>query len=156
MDNMIFVKSMVEHKVGIKIPDLSLKVVWEKKGAKKPIPEDKLQMAMYNSGVEYMFNQGILVIEDKKARVALGLEEEEEEEKVIALTEKQKENLWKNSPLVDFKQRIKDIPYEQLKLLADWAVDNSYTDYEKSKVLKDLIGVDVVQKIAFKHTGDEE
>lgn len=151
MDKMIIVKSMVDHKVGIKIPDINLRVIWEKKGAKKPVPEDKLQMAMYNSGVEYLFKQGMLVIEDEEAKKELYLDEVV----VEPLTEKQKENLWKNAPLVDFKQRIKDIPYEQLKMLADWAVDNSYTDYEKSKVLKDLIGVDTVSKIAFKHTGDD-
>lgn len=151
MDKMIIVKSMVDHKVGIKIPDINLRVIWEKKGAKKPVPEDKLQMAMYNSGVEYLFKQGMLVIEDEEAKKELCLDEVV----VEPLTEKQKENLWKNAPLVDFKQRIKDIPYEQLKMLADWAVDNSYTDYEKSKVLKDLIGVDTVSKIAFKHTGDD-
>lgn len=151
MDKMIIVKSMVDHKVGIKIPDINLRVIWEKKGAKKPVPEDKLQMAMYNSGVEYLFKQGMLVIEDEEAKKELYLDEVV----VEPLTEKQKENLWKNAPLVDFKQRIKDIPYEQLKMLADWAVDNNYTDYEKSKVLKDLIGVDTVSKIAFKHTGDD-
>lgn len=155
MDNLVFVTSTVNHKIGIKIPDLSLKVVWEKRGAKKPIPFDKLQMAIYNSGVEYMFNQGMLVIEDKKARVELGMETEDEQPIVIALSEKQKENLWKNAPVLDFKLKIKDMPLEQIKALADWAVENSYTDHEKSKVIKELIGVDVVSKINFKHIGDE-
>ena len=150
MDNLIFVTSMVNHKIGIKMPDLNLKIVWEKKGAKKPIPADKLQMAMYDSGVEYMFNQGMLVVENTEAKKELNLEEV-----VPALTDKQKENLWKNATLIDFKQRIKELPYEQIKLLADWAVENNVTDYEKGKVIKELIGTDVIQKLAFKHTGDE-
>lgn len=155
MDNLVFVTSNVDHKIGIKIPDISLRVVWEKKGAKKPIPLDKFQMAMYNSGVEYMLNQGMLIVEDKKSRIALGMEMEDEEVEPVALTDKQKENLWKNATLFDFKSRIKDLPYEQIKMLADWAVKNDYTNHEKSKVIKECIGVDTVSKIALNHTGDD-
>lgn len=148
MDNkIVYVTSMANHKVGIKIPDLNLKVVWEKRNARKPIPEEKLQMAMYDSGVEYMFNQGILVIEDKEIEKELNIEE-------VALTEKQMENLWKNATSVDFKIRVKELPYEQIKLLANWAVENNVIDFKKAEIIKDLIGTDIIAKVTFKH-GDE-
>ena len=151
MDNMIYVTSMVDHKVGIKIPDLGLKIVWEKRGSKKPVPADKLQMAMYNYGVEYMFTQGMLCME--KTPESENIVDETIAE-VVVLTEKQKENLWKNATLIDFKVRIADLPYEQIKMLADWAVEHDFTDFDKSKVIKEIVGIDVVSKIALKHGDD--
>lgn len=148
MDNkIIYVTNMANHKVGIKMPDLNLKVVWEKRGARKPIPEEKLQMAMYDAGVEYMFNQGILVIEDKEVEKELNIEE-------VALTDKQMENLWRNATNVDFKIRVKELPYEQIKLLANWAVENNIMDLKKAEIIKELIGTDIITKVTFKH-GDE-
>lgn len=148
MDNkIVYVTNMANHKVGIKMPDLNLKVVWEKRGARKPIPEEKLQMAMYDAGVEYMFNQGILVIEDKEVEKELNIEE-------VALTDKQMENLWKNATSVDFRIRVKELPYEQIKLLANWAIENNIMDLDKAKIIKELIGTDIITKVTFKH-GDE-
>lgn len=148
MDNkIVYVTNMANHKVGIKMPDLNLKVVWEKRGARKPISEEKLQMAMYDAGVEYMFNQGILVVEDKEVEKELNIEE-------VALTDKQMENLWKNATSVDFKIRVKDLPYEQIKLLANWAVENNIMDLKKAEIIKELIGTDIITKVTFKH-GDE-
>ena len=152
MDNIVYVTSMVDHKVGIKIPDLGLKIVWEKRGARKPVPAEKLQMAMYNYGVEYMFTQGMLCLEKTPESEKIV---DETIAEVIALTEKQKENLWKNATLVDFRIRVSELPYEQIKFLADWAVENDFTEYDKSKVIKELVGVDVISKIALKHVGDE-
>lgn len=152
MDKMIYVTSMVDHKVGIKIPDLGLKIVWEKRGSRKPVPAEKLQMAMYNYGVEYMFTQGMLCME-KTPETENVIDETITE--VVVLTDKQKENLWKNATLVDFKIRVSELPYEQIKFLADWAVDNDFTEFDKSKVIKEIIGVDVASKIALKHAGDE-
>ena len=148
MDNkIVYVTNMANHKVGIKMPDLNLKVVWEKRGARKPILEEKLQMAMYDTGVEYMFNQGILVIEDKEVEKELNIEE-------VALTDKQMENLWKNATSVDFRIRVKELPYEQIKLLANWAIENNIMDLDKAKIIKELIGTDIITKVTFKH-GDE-
>lgn len=148
MDNkIVYVTNMANHKVGIKMPDLNLKVVWEKRGARKPISEEKLQMAMYDAGVEYMFNQGILVIEDKEVEKELNIEE-------VALTDKQMENLWKNATNVDFRIRVKELPYEQIKLLANWAVENNIMDLKKAEIVKEFIGTDIITKVTFKH-GDE-
>lgn len=148
MDNkIVYVTNMANHKVGIKMPDLNLKVVWEKRGARKPISEEKLQMAMYDAGVEYMFNQGILVIEDKEVEKELNIEE-------VALTDKQMENLWKNATNVDFRIRVKELPYEQIKLLANWAVENNIMDLKKAEIIKEFIGTDIITKVTFKH-GDE-
>lgn len=148
MDNkIVYVTNMANHKVGIKMPDLNLKVVWEKRGARKPISEEKLQMAMYDAGVEYMFNQGILVVEDKEVEKELNIEE-------VALTDKQMENLWKNATSVDFRIRVKELPYEQIKLLANWAIENNIMDLDKAKIIKELIGTDIIAKVTFKH-GDE-
>lgn len=151
MDKMVNVISMVNHKVGIKIPDLGLKIVWEKRGAKKPVPAEKLQMAMYNYGVEYMFSQGMLCIEEtpENKEIVSGMVAD-----TVVLTEKQKENLWKNATFIDFKFRVSELPCEQIKMLAEWAVENNYIDFEKNKLIKELIGIDTISRINFNH-GDE-
>jgi hypothetical protein len=88
------VESMVDNLVSINLPELNFKRTWEKKGAKKPIDLDILREAIYNTGVEYMFQQGILYIDDMAVEIELGLEPEnaDKPQNIIVLDDKQKED----------------------------------------------------------------
>jgi len=72
--------SMVDAYVGIDVPDLHLKRLWERKGAKKKIPFEVLKEAIYDPSVDYLLRQGILYIEDLDVKIELGLEDEEAKE----------------------------------------------------------------------------
>ena len=68
--------STINAYVGIDVPDLHLKRLWERKGAKKSIPLDVLREAIYDPSVEYLLREGILYIEDLDTKIELGLEDE--------------------------------------------------------------------------------
>ena len=58
------ITSLVGGRVTINLVDPRIKRTWERKGVKRYIDFEDLEQAMYNQGVEYMFTQGILGIED--------------------------------------------------------------------------------------------
>ena len=56
--------NMANGRVGINIPELHFKRVWEKRDAKINVDLDILKEIIYDTGVRNMFEQGILYIED--------------------------------------------------------------------------------------------
>ena len=64
MNERVIVTSMVSGNVGLTLPHLRVNKTWPKKGTKLPIEKDVLREAIYEPGVEYMFKNGILYIED--------------------------------------------------------------------------------------------
>ena len=91
------IKSETLGRVGINLPDLKLKRTWEKKGVVRQIPFEDLQQAYYEPGVEYMFKEGMLSIDDMEVKKALGLEPDDAEEpvNVIILTDDQRKRFFK-------------------------------------------------------------
>ena len=90
MNDKIYVKSMVDGVIGINLPDLHLKKEWPRKGTRLPINKEVLMEAFYTPGVEYMFKEGMLFIEDMDFKIEMGLEPEEAKQptKIIELDEK--------------------------------------------------------------------
>jgi long-subunit acyl-CoA synthetase (AMP-forming) len=41
-------------------------------------------------------------------------------------------------PLAEFKNKIKELPLEQIRELAQFAIDNELVDFEKSEITKTL------------------
>ena len=60
----IAITSQVNGRVGINVPEMRFKKTWEKKGQKVLVDAEILEEIFYDPGVEYMFRQGILYIED--------------------------------------------------------------------------------------------
>lgn len=149
MDTKVKVKSLISSYVLLSVPDLKLRREWEKKGAVKIIPFDQLEEAMYNPGVEALFREGALGIDDMEVKIALGLEPPEATEPVniIILTDAQRERYLKNMPMVDFRQQIKELPQEQLRELAEYAIEHQIVDFDKSELLFKLTGIDIMGAI---------
>lgn len=160
MDNnkKIMIKNLSNGRVGINLPDLRLKRIWERKNAEKPIEFGVLQQAIYDPGVEYMFTQGILGIDDMEAKIALGLEPEDAKEPVniIILTDAQKKRLWTVAPTFEFKNTLRELPYEQIEELADYAIENEYINMEKCALIKDCIQRDILAAIQLNRKDKEE
>ena len=87
---------------------LNFRMVFERKGVSSLIDLDILQQMIYNVGVEVIFKQGILTIDDMEAKIALGLEPENAKEPVniITLTENQKRRHMTVSPMNEFKELV--------------------------------------------------
>ena len=92
MDKKVKVVSLVSQRVVLSVPDIRLRRVWERKGAVATIPFDQLEEAMYSPGVERLFTNGILGIDDMEVKIALGLEPEDAKQPVniITLTDDQR------------------------------------------------------------------
>lgn len=149
MDKKVKVVSLVSHRVILTVPELRLRRVWERKGATALIPFEQLEEAMYSPGVENLFKNGILGIDDMEVKIALGLEPEEAKEPVniIVLDDAQRKRYLTVMPLNEFKQKIKELPREQINELAAYAIANKIMDYDKSEEIKKYIDVDIMTAI---------
>ena len=149
MEDKVKVVNLISSRVNISIPEMRLKRVWEKKGAVRTIPYEELEEAMYNPGVEALFREGILGIEDMKVKQRLGLEPEDTEEPVniITLDDTQRKRYLTVMPLHEFKEKIQELPREQVMELARYAIDNEIANFDKSEVIKRLVDIDIIGSI---------
>lgn len=157
MDTKVKVKSLISSHVLLSVPELRLRREWEKKGAVKTIPFDQLEEAMYSPGVEALFTEGALGIDDMEVKIALGLEPPEAKEPVniIILTDAQRERYLKNMPMVEFRQKVKELPQEQLVELAEYAIAHQIVDFDKSELLLKLTDIDIMSAIKLNRDNEE-
>lgn len=149
MENKVKIVSLVSGRVVLSVPELRLKRVWDKKGAVKIIPFDQLQEALYEPGVTELFEGGCLGIDDMEQKIALGLEPEGAEEPVniITIDDAQRKRYLTVLPFVEFKEKVKELPREQIEELANFAIENEIADFEKSEVLRQYTGKDIIGAI---------
>lgn len=156
MANLVIVENKSSSRVGINNPDLRFRRVWDKKGAKVPVDIDLLREALYDSGVQYLFEQGILYIEDMKAKIELGLEAEGTTipTNIIALTDDEKKRMLGLMPIYDFKKKLEALPYEQYNALVEYAITNNIVNIEKAEILKKLTNIDIIKAIELKRSAE--
>ena len=157
MESKVKIKNLISSRVVLMAPEINLKRVWEKKGVVRTIPFEQLQEAYYNPGVEALFLDGVLGIDDMKIKVALGLEDEssEEPERVITLDDKQRERYLTVLPLHEFKQKVKELPKEQIRELASYAIEHELVDINKVDILNKLADIDVMSAIKLNRDNNE-
>lgn len=129
---------------------LNFRMVFERKGVSRLIDLDILQQMIYNVGVEVIFKQGILTIDDMEAKIALGLEPENAKEPVniITLTDNQKRRHMTVSPIAEFKEIVNKLPFEQKKDLAHFAIANELVgNIEKVDYLQEKTGINILKAI---------
>ena len=153
--------STIDAYVGIDVPDLHLKRLWERKGAKKSIPLDVLREAIYDPSVEYLLREGILYINDLDVKIELGLEEESAREpgaqlNVQLLKDEEMNRLLTVVPMYDFKDKVKALKKEQIQSLIDYAIEHEITNFEKCEFLKELTGQDIIRTVQLNHDEKEE
>lgn len=146
MENTVSIKSTIKALVSINVPSLNLRRSWAKKGAIQKIPFDVLEQAYFEPGVEYLFKTGILYIEDKEAKIALGLEDPEAETlAIVDLTDDYMKKLLTGTSLKDMRETLETLSHEQLIELAHYAVEIGVTDFQRCKLLKDKTDIDVMR-----------
>lgn len=148
-ENKISVISTVNHLVSINVPSLLFKCDWLGKGVSRKIDKDILEQIMYDAGVRYMFDTGMLYIEEMEVKKELGLEPEEAEAptNIIILNDKQKRNVLLSYSLQDFKQMVDKLSVEQVNELAEYAIANKLIDMDRDDYIKAKCGRDVVNAI---------
>lgn len=157
MEDKVKVVNLISSRVNINLPDVRLHRVWERKGAVKTIPFDQLEEAIYNPGVESLFTEGILGIDDLEVKQKLGLEPEDVKEPVniITLDDHQRKRYLTVMPMHEFRTEIKKLPIEQIRELANYAIENEIIDFDKAELIKQIIGTDIIGSIQM-NKADEE
>ena len=143
----VTVKSMVNYTVGLNIPDLRFKREFSKEGETKNIDFDTLYEGVSSLGVRTLFEEGILYIENQKDRIDLGLEEEGQVEKFKILNRGQILKLLKVDPLSKLEETLEVLPREQVNRIANVAIEEKFTDYDKCNVIKKYCGIDVISSV---------
>lgn len=158
MNERVMVTSMVSGRIGLVLPRLHINKVWPKKNTKLPVEKDVLREAIYEPGVEYMFKQGLLYIDDMDFKIELGLEEEgtKAPTNVIPMDEKYMSRVLKLMPIAEMKKAIGAMNDNQKRELIDFASEQNDISFDRMDVIKKLTGIDVVEVIKLKRSKEEE
>lgn len=152
------IRSGVKGRVGVSLPDLRFKRVWPKMDSSIDMDYNTLEEALFDGGFARMIKDGVLVIDDKQARVDLGLESEGAERQVaqITLNEMQMVKLLKVDSFADFKVTVDKMSRAQVETLCDLAIEKNVYDFEKTDYLKSKVGIDVRRTIELNRQDKEE
>lgn len=157
MEGKIVITNMVAAQVTVNLQDMHFNHTWDKKGDKFNVTEEILEYMMYDNGVRYMFENGILYVEDMSAKIKVGLEPEGATEPVniIILTDAQKKRLMTTMPLFDFKKELEKVSNEQVIALAQYAIENRCADLDKFDYIKARTGIDCLKAIQMEKEAKE-
>lgn len=159
MSEKVTVISNARSLVSICIPDLKLNKTWPKKGAKVLIDKEVLEEAMFDPGVDYMFKSGLLCVKDMQTKIDLGLEEEGAtvpknvpfmDDAMKAEYMSSKKQGW------ELKEALEKLSYEGKKDFCDYVIQNELMDGIKSKIIKEVCGVDTIHSIQMKQANEAE
>lgn len=150
--------STVQGSVNVVVPALNFRHEWMAEGASFVIEEDVLEQLLYDNGAKYMFDTGMLYIEDMAVKQRLGLEPEDAKEPVniIVLDEAARNDYLTKLDVEEFKEKVDKLSREQICGLADYAVEHMLIDFEKTKYLKAKCGKDIIQAIKLGDLDKEE
>ena len=157
MNEKVIVTSMVSGNVGLTLPHLRFVKTWPKKSTKLPIDKEILREAIYDPGVEYMFKNGILYIEDMDFKVELGLEEEGAKmpTAIVPLDEKYLERVLKRMPVAEMRKVIKEMNSNQVRELIDYACGQNDIQIDRVNAIKEITGTDLFKVIELKNLKGE-
>ena len=157
MNDKVIVTSMVSGNVGLTLPHLRVNKTWPKKGTKLPIDKDVLREAIYEPGVEYMFKNGILYIEDMDFKIELGLEAEgaEAPTAIVPVDEKYLERLLKRMPVTEMKIAMKGMNDNQKRELVEYASEQNDVQMDRISAIKEVTGIDLFKVIELKRQKGE-
>ena len=158
MNDKIVVKSMSTGRIVIDLPDLRFKREWPKKYSKVTVDAEVLKEALYDPGVEYMINNGLLFIEDMDFKKEVGLEPEDAKEPVnlVPLDEKLMQRILKFMPISQVGEELKKLNVEQRRMLVTYAIENEMISMDRVDIVKEICGVDLLKAISLKKANEEE
>ena len=143
-------KVMVTSMVGgtISAPSLEHRV-WNKKGQKLPVSKDVLREAIYDPGVEYMFKNGILYIDEMNFKIELGLESEgtTTPTAVLPVDDKYLNRVLKLMPVSEMKASIDKMSITQKQELVDYASKQNDIQLDRLAIVSEKCNVDILKTI---------
>lgn len=156
MNDKVIVTSMVGGNIGITLPHIRFNKTWPRKGTKLAIEKDILREAIYEPGVEYLFRQGILYIDDLSFKIELGLEPEGAEAPThVAVDEKYMTRVLKVMPIGEMKKAISEMNEIQRQEFVDFASSQNDISLERIKVVDQVTGANILKIIELKRLKEE-
>ena len=156
MNDKVIVTSMVGGNIGITLPHIRFNKTWPRKGTKLTIEKDILREAIYEPGVEYLFRQGILYIDDLSFKIELGLEPEGAEAPThVAVDEKYMTRVLKVMPIGEMKKAISEMNEIQRQEFVDFASSQNDISLERIKVVDQGTGANILKIIELKRLKEE-
>lgn len=149
-DEKIVIISNVNSRVGVLLPEINFSRKWPGKGSKVIVDKATFEHMMYDTGARYMFETGMLYVEDMEIKQEVGLEPEgvKEPVNIIILDDKQRQRYMSVMPISEFVNNIKKLNFEELQNLADYAIEHELIgDLKKCEEIQKLIGKDIIAAI---------
>lgn len=162
-DKKVKVVSTANAIIGITLPEYKFSRTWAKKGAQVLIDKELLEEAMSRPGVAYLFEQGLLYIEDMQIKKDLGLEplDAEEPTNIIIPDDKMVKRLLTVVPSSELKATLKKFPTEQINEFAQKAISVGDINLERSEIIKEVaasrgLNIDVAKAITLNKQAKED
>lgn len=147
-DRKVLVRNVSNGSVTIYLPNENFRRTFENRGSKVSVPFDILFEGLSESGVEVLFKDGYLMIDNKQDRIDLGLEEADEE--IFAEKVKSDEEILailRTREPIKIKALLEGLAIEQKKNVAMLAIKNKITDYGTVELIKRMTSIDVAKAV---------
>ena len=157
-DKSVEIINMTNRSVSLEVPHLLIRRYFPRKGARVRMAFEELQQAFYEPGVEFLFREGILYIEDMEVKQALGLEPEgaETPQNIVILNDEEKHKALTEMSTPDFKKLFDSLTMEQKLDMADYAIYNKLTNYTKSEIIRKATQKDILAAIRLNEQDAED
>lgn len=161
-DKKVRIRSTANATVGISLPEYRFSRTWPSKGTQVLMDKELLEEAMSRPGVQYLFDQGILYIDDMEVKKELGLEPEDAEEptRIIIPDDKMVKRLLTVAPSYELKKTLETLPTEQINEFAQRAIESGDISLERSEIIKEIarkrgLSIDVAKAITLNKQAKE-
>lgn len=144
----VLVKSLVSGSVTYSSDIRRVRREWTREGQIIPIPADELRDVLYDQGTMNLFTLGYLGIDNPEHRKLVGLEYDGTDFKVIPFSSEQaKKLLVEEKDLVKFREKLASLKIGNIEVLINAACAIKDVSYDKMKIIKEVVGVDVASLI---------
>lgn len=144
----VLVKSLVSGSVTYSSDIRRVRREWTREGQIIPIPADELRDVLYDQGTMNLFTLGYLGIDNPEHRKLVGLEYDGTDFKVIPFSSEQaKKLLVEEKDLVKFREKLASLKIGNIEVLINAACAIKDVSYDKMKIIKEVVGVDIASLI---------
>lgn len=158
MSDKIKVISATNGRCGIDNADLRISRRWPARGSVVTFTKEQLDELQFDPAFMNMVREGLLYIEDMEVKKEIGVEPEDAEKPtIILMDDKALKRFWKDMPLSQFKVELKTLTSEQIKLLAEYAIQHGDEgSIDKANYLSKISGYKILKGIELEKQSKEE
>jgi hypothetical protein len=144
----VMVKSLSTGVVTYSLDTRHVRREWTRLGQVIPIPADELQEALYDQGTYNLFALGFLGIDNSAQRKLVGLEYEGMGPTIEPFdADKATKLLTQEQDLNVFRNKLQNLKLGNIEILIAVACDLKNIDYNKQKIIKEVLGIDIATLI---------